>query len=68
MIRLVAALILVVAAACSAGQDPGVETGPSAGTGPSTTSRMLAPCPAGGPDASTPPAGCLDPDGNVVHR
>jgi len=67
VIRRVAALLLVVAAACSAGQDPGVQTGPSAGTGPSTTSRMLQPCPKGGPDATTPAAGCLDADGNVVR-
>ena len=67
MIRRAAALLLVVAAACSAGQDPGVD--PSTGTngGPSTTSQLLQPCPAGGPDATTPPAGCLDDDGNVVR-
>ena len=68
MTRRVAALILVVATACSAGQDPGVDPGPaSTGRGPSTTSQVLSPCPDGGPDATTPPAGCLDADGNVVR-
>ncbi len=63
MRRLAAALLLV--AACSSGQDPGIT--PTSGTGPSTTSRMLEPCPPGGPDATTPPAGCLDEDGNVLR-
>jgi hypothetical protein len=63
--RLVALLVVVVAAGCSAGQDPGVT--PSTDEGPTTTSRALAPCPAGGPDATTPAAGCLDADGAVVR-
>ena len=66
MRRLAPALLLVVAAvACSADQDPGIS--PSTGSGPSTTSRTLERCPPGGPDATTPPAGCLDEDGNVLR-
>jgi hypothetical protein len=65
--RRVAALVLLAAAACASGQDPGVDPGPTGSSGPSTTSRTLAPCPAGGPDATTPPAGCLDADGDVVR-
>jgi hypothetical protein len=29
---------------------------------------VIVPPDAGGPDASTPPAGCLDESGAVVHR
>lgn len=53
-------------AACGSGQDPGVTPGNTTG-GPSTTSHLLGPCPAGGPDATTPAAGCLDADGKVLH-
>jgi hypothetical protein len=60
---LVAALLL---AACSSGQDPGVPTAPG-DSSPATTSRALEACPPGGPDATTPAAGCLDEDGMVVH-
>ena len=67
MRRAVAAMVLVMAAACASGQDPGVDPGTSTSSGPTTTSHVLGPCPDGGPDATTPPAGCLDPDGNVVH-
>jgi len=63
--RAVALAALLAAAACSSGQDPGLVQTTVPGT--VTTSRLLAPCPAGGPDATTPPAGCLDPDGNVVQ-
>jgi hypothetical protein len=62
---LVAVLVAVAVAGCSAGQDPGVT--PSTDPGPTTTSRALAPCPPGGPDATTPAAGCLDADGAVVR-
>ncbi len=62
--RKLAAALLLAAAACSSDQDPGIS--PSPASGPSTTSRTLSPCPDGGPDATTPPAGCLDEDGNVV--
>jgi hypothetical protein len=59
------ALVVGATAACSSGQDPGVT--PEPGTGPSTTSQLLQPCPDGGPDDTTPPAGCLDPAGNVLR-
>jgi hypothetical protein len=60
----VAAALLLALAACSSGQDPGVR--PVEGA-PSTTSHALAPCPPGGPDATTPAAGCLAEDGTVVR-
>lgn len=63
-----AALLVVVAVAvggCSTGQDPGLTE--TTDQGPTTTSQTLAPCPPGGPDATTPPAGCLDDDGTVVR-
>jgi len=63
----VAAALLVVAAACSSGQDPGVDPVSSSTSGPTTTSALVQPCPDGGPDQTTPPAGCLDADGNVVR-
>ena len=67
MKRLVIALLLVLVAvgSCSSGQDPGISPGTT--SGPGTTSRTLQPCPDGGPDATTPPAGCLDEDGNVLR-
>jgi hypothetical protein len=62
----VAAIALVVGvAACGSDQDPGFT--PPTDDGPSTTSHTLGACPPGGPDATTPPAGCLDADGNVQH-
>ena len=70
MSRLRAAVVVVAlavgGAACGSDQDPGVTPGGSDG-GPSTTSQLLAPCPEGGPNATTPPAGCLDEDGKVAH-
>jgi hypothetical protein len=64
---LVAVLALTAgAAACGSEQDPGVTPGSTTG-GPTTTSHLLSACPAGGPDATTPAAGCLDADGKVVH-
>ena len=63
---LVAILALVAGvAACGSDQDPGFT--PDTGGGPSTTSHTLGTCPPGGPDATTPPAGCLDAEGNVQH-
>jgi hypothetical protein len=56
-------IALLLGAGCAAGQDP--EITPGTGAGPSTTSHGLQPCPPGGPDATTPPAGCLDADGEV---
>lgn len=67
MRRLLLALTVVVgAAACAADQEP--EIVPATNDGPSTTSQVLQPCPPGGPDATTPAAGCLDDDGSVVRR
>ena len=60
-VALVLAGCLVVG--CTESQDPGVEP---AGDQPATTSNTLGQCPPGGPDATTPPAGCLDADGRVV--
>lgn len=60
----VLALVAALALGCSEEQAPDVVPDD---TGPSTTSQMLAPCPDGGPDATTPPAGCLDDDGRVVR-
>jgi hypothetical protein len=51
------------AAGCESGQDPGVTPSSSGGAG--TTSNTLGACPPGGPDATTPAAGCLDADGRV---
>ncbi len=61
-----AVVVFVVAAACSSSQDPGISPSTIDG-GPSTTSHTLVACPPGGPDATTPPAGCLDEDGRVVR-
>lgn len=58
------AVLAVSVGACSADQAPELEP---AEEGPTTTSRMLAPCPPDGPDATTPEPGCLDEDG-VVQR
>lgn len=63
--RALVVALLVAVAACSSGQDPGVE--PSTQQGPGTTSRPLSSCPPGGPDETTPAAGCLDADGRVVR-
>ncbi len=63
--RRLAVVVLFVAAACSSGQDPGIT--PTTDPGPTTTSQTLQPCPDGGPDASTPAAGCLDEDGGVLR-
>lgn len=59
--------LLLVVAACSPGQDQDPGVAPSNAPGPSTTSQVLQPCPPDGPDATTPAAGCLDPDGIVVR-
>lgn len=65
MRRAVAIVALVLlTAACSEDQDPGIAPGGPDGT--NTTSQGLQPCPPGGqPDATTAPAGCLDEDGVV---
>ena len=59
---LLCALALAVTA-CESDQDPGIT--PATGDGPASTSVTLGQCPPGGPDATTPPAGCLGPDGSV---
>ncbi len=67
-VRLAAASALLVAlAACSSGQDPGLEESPSGTSERTTPPQLLQPCPPGGPDATTPAAGCVDDEGNVVH-
>lgn len=62
---LVCAAVLAVGA-CSDGQDPGLDPG-LGGDQPATTSNTLGQCPSGGPDATTPPAGCIGPDGQVLR-
>lgn len=52
---------VLVLAACEADQDPGLDPG----TGPAVTSDTLPECPRGGPDATTPDAGCIADDGTV---
>jgi len=64
-VRRLAVALLLATTACSSGQDPGLS--PSTDGGPTTTSQTLHPCPPGGPDATTPAAGCLDADGTVVR-
>lgn len=64
-LTLVALALAAGAAACSSGQDPGIAPAGSGGT--VTTSRALGPCPPGGPDATTPAAGCLAEDGSVLR-
>ena len=66
MRRRAAAVALAVAialAGCETDQDPGLD--PGIGDGPAQTSNTLGACPPGGPDATTPAAGCLGPDGSV---
>ena len=61
-----AALVLatMVGAGCTDEQDPGLAPRDA----PVETSDTLGRCPDGGPDATTPPAGCLGPDGQVLRR
>lgn len=63
--RLAALLLALAAAGCESAQDPGLD--PSLTDGPAPTSDTLPDCPAGGPDATTPDAGCLGPDGAVLR-
>lgn len=62
--RTVAGVALVLALGGCDDQDPGVE--PSSDQ-PATTSNTLGQCPDGGPDATTPEAGCLGPGGSVLR-
>ncbi len=50
--------------ACSDAQDPGLDP---VGDEPGTTSNTLGQCPADGPDSTTPPAGCISSDGQVLR-
>jgi hypothetical protein len=65
-VRVAALALVLITSACSSGQEPGVEPAPRSGES-DTTSNTLGACPPGGPDATTPDAGCLDADGNVVR-
>ncbi len=56
------ALALTLLVGCSDGQDPGLAPG---GERPESTSNTLGQCPPGGPDATTPVAGCIDSGGQV---
>ena len=68
MRRVVAvAALLIAVAACGKNQDPGVISPGSTTGGPTTTSHLLSSCPAGGPNTTTSPAGCLDANGKVVY-
>jgi hypothetical protein len=63
--KLALALAVLSLVACSAEQDPGLT--PASPGGTETTSRALPACRDGGPDATTPAAGCLDAEGRVVR-
>jgi len=66
--RRLAALLLVAGAVlggCESTQDPVLDPGLT--DGPAPTSDTLPDCPAGGPDATTPDAGCVGADGAVVR-
>lgn len=57
------ALVAVALAGCTADDPPALDV--DSVEVPDSTSDTLGACPAGGPDATTPPAGCLDADGQV---
>lgn len=61
-----AAAIVLALAGCESDQDPGLDPGIGSET-PAETSNTLGACPPGGPDETTPPAGCLGPDGSVLR-
>lgn len=60
---IVATTLMLALVACESGQDPGLA--PAGVEGTDRTSDTLGACPASGPDATTPDAGCLGPDGSV---
>jgi hypothetical protein len=61
--RVLALAFALALAACSDGQDPGLPPQDP----PGGSSDTLGACPPGGPDATTPPAGCLSDDGRVLR-
>lgn len=61
-LALAAGLALAGCESDDPGLDPGIGTG-----GAGQTSDTLGACPDGGPDATTPAAGCLGPDGRVLR-
>ena len=74
---LVALVALVSLAACSSSQDPGIPGPQRAGTtgttgdpaeGTTPPTYLYPPrCPEGGPNSTTPAAGCLQADGTLVR-
>ncbi len=61
----IALLALVLSGgACTTDDPPTLDTDPDA---PRITSDTLPNCRSGGPGETTPPAGCLDPDGRVIR-
>ncbi len=62
-----AVALLLGAAACAKDQDPGIPSAPTVEGQTTRPPQLLEECPPGGPDATTPPAGCVDEDGNVLH-
>lgn len=65
--RWLLAAVALAAALAACGQDQAPDVIPTDPDAPSTTSRPLEPCPPGGPDETTPAAGCLDEDGTVLR-
>lgn len=59
-------LLIVALGACRDDQDPGLEI-PGQSDDHRPSSNTLPPCPDGGPDATTPDAGCLDDSGAVLR-
>lgn len=60
---MLAVLSVVMLAGCGGDDPPALEI--DRGDVPAPTSDTLGACPTGGPDATTAPAGCLGPDGQV---
>lgn len=57
------ALVALALTGCAADDPPALDV--DVVEVPDSTSDTLGSCPAGGPDATTPPAGCLDAGGQV---
>jgi len=60
-----AVAVLLASVGCEGGQDPGLDPGLGTDDAPAQTSDTLGACPPGGPDETTPAAGCLGDDGTV---